>query len=204
MPRMAMIKKCLLLLLLSYGGLLYADSVGPFYPATCVNVDTSNTDWITVDEARLEDAVVARSTLATTNIGQCAGYGFTINGNTIIDGIYAEFKRAADAGKLARDKTVQLYKAGVLVGDDKSITGTEWDDGTLVWKGYGSSTDTWNTTWTPSEINDPTFGTAFAGEKDAGGSNPFNWDATRVTVYFHYIPLKTQIRNGELRNAVLK
>lgn len=183
----------------------FADSIGPKFPSTCVDsAISSGQNWQNVTNAMAEDGIVAVSTNATSTIAQCSGYGFGLSANTIIDGIYVEFKRDSNSGDDATDNSVRVYKSGTATGTDKANSASNWTAGTLTWNGYGGSADLWGTTWTAADIDDSGFGSGLSGTKNAGGINTYNLDAERITIYFHYIPLKTQIRNGVLREAVLR
>ena len=114
----------------------------------------------------------------------------TIRG-IVLDIIRQEFREGGgiegggggDPGTVT-DHTVQLLKAGVAVGANKAITGSDlgaWPvntDGTIS---YGSPTDLWGTTWTPAEINAAGFG-AFLRATWANGEARVNF--MRLTVYY--------------------
>jgi hypothetical protein len=171
------------------------------FPSTCVNDTGALTDWTNPSNGTLEDGVVARVTAATSNILKCTGYNFSIPLRATITGIKLETKKRADSGAIVIDLNVRLYKAGVLSGDEKADTGTNWNDTALTYSSYGSDIDLWGTSWTPSDINDSNFGSGLAGQKNTGGSNPFDADVERVTVYFTGA---TTIEKGTIYKATFR
>lgn len=172
------------------------------FPNNCVSLPIAGStgDWDIVANAQVEDAIVARMTVALSSIAYCSSYNFNIPSGAIITGIQVAFKRDSDAGASAVDNSVRIYKAGIAVGNDKA-TFSDWTAGTLTYDIYGSSSDLWGVAWTADDINNSGFGSGLSGEKDAGGSNPFNLDVERITVYFLG---GTAIYNGTIYNGALR
>ena len=177
----------------------FARSQGPFAPSSCVNSTIAGgTDWTNPGNAKVEDGITADETSATSNIDLCTGFNFSVPHHAVITGILVEFKRDSDPGKLATDYSVRIYKNSVAVGTDKANTTVDWAAGTLTWNQYGGIGDLWGTTWTSDDVNNSNFGAGLSGSKDAGGSNPFHLDATRITIYFTD---STDIEKGKIYKA---
>jgi hypothetical protein len=82
-----------------------------------------------------------------------------------------------------RDNSVRMVKGGAVVGNDKALT-TAWSNTETIVT-YGTDSDLWGTTWTPSEINDPDFGVAIS-VKGSGtqGTETAYIDNAMVTIYY--------------------
>jgi hypothetical protein len=115
-----------------------------------------------------------------TNILKIQGLGFAIPAGATVTGIEADIYRVANRLGVS-DVLVKLLKAGTPVGSNKALSGN-WPTFSYpllafglpdphqylvpsgsapaagVEKVYGSSSDLWGTTWTPTDINDSTFG----------------------------------------------
>ena len=166
---------------------------GPQSPSTIVN-DTSgpsgaSRSWLNPQLAGYSDdsyatAVVNAESGSTTHYLKATGFGLSIPQEAVIDGIRVVVERRRD-GETATDASVKLVKGGSVVGQEKGDWYTNW------WafdtnQSYGGSNDLWNTTWTPSDINNPNFGVAFAG--NAGlppeGNESLYVDNIRAMVYY--------------------
>jgi thermitase len=141
--------------------------------------------WINTDLAKANDNKFAGVPLATTsgtltsNILACFGFGFNIPGNASIKGIKVSIKRARDvtAGS-ALDEAVRLIKSGTpSVGDRSSAS--QYNVGVIIDE-HGGETDLWGDTWTPTQINASSFGTAFVTK----GNVSVGVDNIAVTVYY--------------------
>lgn len=131
------------------------------------------------------------------------GLGFNIPSGATITGIQVVVNRCAIRVNSVSDVTVKLVKAGAAVGNNKAASGF-WPYGPSVNYliastggtpiTYGSPTDLWGTTWTPAQINDPTFGLNFVANQGNNstttgaityiGGNP----QTPVTFTVYYKP----------------
>ena len=110
-------------------------------------------------------------------------YGFTIPGGATIDGIELIVgRRNSSGGGSVSDNVIQLAKAGVAVGSNKS-TGVTWptSEASIT---YGSPTDLWGTTWTPAEINAGGFG-ATLNPLNTGNAEDAEVDYHRIIVYYN-------------------
>jgi hypothetical protein len=109
-------------------------------------------------------------------------FGFAIDPNAEIKGIKVAVVRKAEKGHSVKDYNIQLMKKGLLVGDNKSAPGF-WPI-TSSSKSYGGNSDLWGTSWTASEINDPSFG--FFLQCQNGLDNPVEAyvDVVKIAIYY--------------------
>lgn len=85
-----------------------------------------------------------------------------------------------ETGSSIDDASVRLVKGGVIGGDDKAFA-TNWAFGDALF-GYGGPTDKWGLPWLAGDINDETFGIAFAA--DVNGADVLaNVDSITLQVY---------------------
>jgi hypothetical protein len=143
--------------------------VGPNNAGTGTNVPISNNaDWsnpgyITTDGSPYA-TVNNLGAGANSDYLQATGYGFSIPSDAIITGIQVTINRfgALSIGIGCRDNAVYLVKNNVIqtTANNKATT-TTWPSsfGTAT---YGSSSDLWNLSWSPSEINNANFGVALS------------------------------------------
>lgn len=152
------------------------------------------TNWATPENIVADDSSYA--TVTNTVNGTLyakeltsSSHGFSIPAGATIDGIVLSIKRKANYAVSANrvyDNTVSLTKNGTT-----NIAGTpktrNWPTTEAV-ATYGSSTDLWGTTWTPSEINASTFGGKIKANLYKSGTNStiayVNYIS--ITVYYTY------------------
>ncbi|NNT72452.1 T9SS type A sorting domain-containing protein [Flavobacterium sp. IMCC34852] len=164
-----------------------AQTSGPNNPTTGTFVAGANLDWTTPGNiTNTADANYATAVFATAgNTDNLFGsnYGFSIPNNAIINGIVLTVNRrtsATNAGRITRDNVVSLVKNGVIAGNNKAVTtayGTTFSVAT-----YGSSTDTWGTTWTAADINAANFGAMIS--VNANNSLTATVDYLRITIHY--------------------
>lgn len=131
----------------------------------------------------------------TTKWEQATGFGGVIPTGSTIDGIIVQFDQnisgtAIDAGEVPTFN-VQLLKAGVPTGVVKQIAGST----TVLSPQLGDDSDLWESTWTPSDINNGNFGFQVQAVNPvaAGG-----WEADT-----YYSPMAIIIdSNGNLQQVV--
>lgn len=103
------------------------------------------------------------------------GFGFGVPATATINGFTVVESDTSNSGNVVL-QGMKLLKAGVAVGTSKiSGTGNNWAAGTQANTTYGSGSDLWGTTWTPSDVNASNFGvvqaTASAAIDAAGARN---------------------------------
>ena len=124
------------------------------------SVGNSGVAWNNPGNCATNDNVY--STLFVTNSGNTSNYlkvtnfGFSIPSNATIVGISVAVSRFSDGNNIT-DNTVKLIKAGSYVGNVTSTATWPTTETTIT---YGSSTNLWGQSWTPSDINNSSFGFA--------------------------------------------
>lgn len=112
-------------------------------------------------------SVFATATIAIGDSGSTANLqgtapGFSIPAGATINGITVSFvRKVANATELSANTSlgngVQMLKAGVAAGSAKAGPGTLYTTSNVT-ETYGSGSDLWGTTWTPTDINASNFG----------------------------------------------
>lgn len=166
-----------------------AYSTGPKYPTTTTTTNGTGTEFQWANPANIfaDDGANATNAFWTTAHGtdelNGATFGMGIPSNAIIDGIKLEMQVPSSNRWSEATSQLQLKKAGVLAGSNKSGTGSASGD---VYT-YGGATDLWGTTWTAAEISATNFGFGFY---PALTSSPNDFaiaiDYVRITIYWHY------------------
>jgi hypothetical protein len=144
--------------------------------------------WANISDAVGQDglsaSVQSKSVFgSTSNYIVTSGHGFSIPGNALINGIAIGGTLSNNSAGLSvvYDASIKIVKGGILQAVDKAVN-SSWSSG-MTW---GGPTDTWGTTWTPSDINDPSFGAAISAYVAGDGTNPaFAYvDDVTITVYY--------------------
>ena len=152
--------------------------------------DASNI-WISPVDSLTQNnvyAYVINSKFGTPDVTERldnTNFGFAIPADATIDGIEVSVDRYMDAGG-ATDYFIKLFKAGTLVGNNKS-TGAVWPaSDTDTYVTYGGPTDLWGTTWTEADIENTNFGVALCAQATVVRTD-VHVDHITITVY--YTPL---------------
>lgn len=118
---------------------------------------------------------------------KATNFGFSIPTGATVNGIIVNINRYQDDGYIV-DSVARIVKGGVIGTTDKS-KGEYWPVTTAgrdTPATYGSSTDLWGETWTPSDINSSNFGFALGGRIDT--FSKFNWGCylfgLKITVHY--------------------
>lgn len=148
-----------------------------------------------------------------TDFLKIEGLGFNIPAGATITGIEVDIYRGTNRANAVTDVTVQLLKAGVAAGSNKAKSGF-WPSILAgapssvfylvpgsggIEQVYGSSTDLWGTTWTPTDINNSTFGVEIKANQantltTTGGITYVNGNPqTPVTFTVYYIAAASDI-----------
>ena len=187
-------KSSLICVLAFFVGLMatIAQSTGPMIPAN--NSTTGlGAGWSNLGGVQYVDNNPAYVDLAQyptcnsficyySDIAQFSGFGFSIPSSATITGIRIEaMQRVSSPGGGIRDSVVVLSLNGVIVGADHSDPSYWFDTPTL--NTYGDSTDTWSYNWSPSEINDPSFGLLYRVTNDSY-DQPASLDYLAMNVYY--------------------
>ena len=130
-----------------------------------------------------------------THYLQATNFGFNIPSGSTIFGIQATIGKSnsGGTGNDIRDNIVSLIKGGAITGNNKAATGVDWPTSETPTT-YGSSSDTWGTTWTPDEINASDFGLALS-VTNAHPSTAKNAavDYMQITVFYELPTTTTSI-----------
>jgi len=104
--------------------------------------------------------------------------------------VFTSNQTGTSSGSL-QDATVQLLKAGSppAGSNNKAVTSGTWGYSSESTPSYGSSTDLWNATWTPADVNSATFGVRLAVKNTATvTATTAEIDSVSVTVTYTPVP----------------
>lgn len=161
------------------------------YPSSCVN---SGTDvlWDNPQNASASDNAYASAGLSTgqrTCSLRCTGFGFTIPAGAAIAGIVVEYEAYSSSASTILDYAVYLVLGGNRRGSGRQST-SYWPT-RETWLQRGGANDLWGTTWTPSDVNDSSFGVDIQAANGGGTPSTAYIDAVRITVYYTSIAGKS-------------
>ncbi len=157
-----------------------ATSSGPRSPGTAALESNGGTTWNNPNNILTSNNGYASVSLNGENSDNllATNFGFSIPGNSTINGIVAEVERKSSSLVFPiTDNSVNIIKSNGSLGSVSKASGTSWLTGD-VYASYGSSSDLWGETWTPADINNPNFGLAFSA---TGGSNACFIAGTKVS-----------------------
>lgn len=172
-------------------------------PTTAQNLASGVVAWDTPMNALTEDAVLSTATIGGSGTSQTlyvSGLHFQVPSQSSVRGIKVEVKKMQST-TLVTDQSVVLYNSDqTTTSSDYADTSTAWPS-SLTWFSYGSSTDTWGKSWTPSDINSDRFGAGMEARR-ANGGGVGEIDAMRITVYYTRPP--TTIYKGTIRKGTFR
>jgi len=117
-----------------------------------------------------------------SELATITNFGFAIPSNAVIDGIAVEVsKKVSQPVSDIRDSVVQLVRAGTPAGSNYA-SALQWPMA-FTYSSYGGAADLWNTTWTPADINAPSFGIQLQLTNGAFDQTA-QVDHVRITVYY--------------------
>jgi hypothetical protein len=152
--------------------------------------------WSSPTSIQADDGTSAQAILSgtTSHYLKATNFGFSIPTGATVNGIWVEWKKNSPGGLRITDTTIKIVKAGSVGGNNNSA-GTNWN--LAGYQGYGGFTDLWGLTWSPSDINDSTFGAVMSCSATSGESSvTANVDACRITVYYTVSTIQTLTVNG--------
>lgn len=157
---------------------------GPLICGTGVDdASVGTVTWTSPSNITAEDGTSAMISNAsyTSHYLKATNFGFSIPSTATIDGIYAEWKIRGNPQTVIH--SVKIVKGGTIGGTEQS--GQELLGSTLVWKGYGGSSNLWGLSFTPTDINSSTFGCVYAARQPSSEASVQTYaDACRITVYY--------------------
>ena len=154
------------------------------------NYSWSNTGGITANDNNSASVDVGAGRYRLTNYLGATNFGFSIPAGATINGIEVSIGRYSDGGPGDRnmDNIVRLVKGGTITGDNKANDGVNWPTAEEV-ATYGSSTDLWDETWSPSDINASNFGVVLSVENTNSRSYRMAYvDYIQITVTYTLLP----------------
>ncbi|VVB98829.1 von Willebrand factor type A domain protein [uncultured archaeon] len=150
------------------------------------SADIGTASWSSPSNAQFSDNLNATATLGSgvsSHYLKATGFGFSVPSNAVISGIEVRIEKSA-SGSNVRDYSVHLLKGGSPSGNDDADTSTNWGTSDSVIT-YGGSSDTWGTSWVPSDINNGNFGVAISARQSSGSSaRAARVDYMNITVYY--------------------
>lgn len=149
-------------------------------PGTAAN-NQSSIGWTGATNVYADDANFATATIGgmthTTDWLEVTGFGFTIPTNATITGIIVDvYGRQSDAAHRGKLFVALLNGGGTATNKSNAISDS------LVNTIYGSSSDLWGTTWTPSQVNSGSFKARIWFEQDNVDSNDVAIGSVKITV----------------------
>jgi hypothetical protein len=159
--------------------------MGTFGPLSAMTFATDSAlgaiAWTNASNAQISDNSYATSVLLLgqiTNYLKATNFGFSIPLDATITGITAGVERSSNTLNATHDNSVKLTVSGATTGNDKASANL-WptSDATAT---YGSSSDLWGATWTPTQINDSTFGVEVSAIADLAGTAQIDYVSITV------------------------
>lgn len=157
-------------------------------PNLCTTGQSSNLNvlhWTNPGNVTAEDGTLATLTgdgASSADTLDSFGFGFSIPAGATITGILVEAKLKSS------DATWKTFVNLFVDASTHTTAATSKTNGatttTLAWTSFGSSSDTWGRTWTPTEINGANFGPIIGFSATLGNTVVASIDAIRVTVYY--------------------
>jgi hypothetical protein len=167
--------------------LAFALTTGPTFPTAATgNTNTvggGTVAWTNPQNIEANDGASATCLPGIAITDDLVGgvFGFSIPAGNTIKGIFLEVSANTPATtNVEKFNNVRLLKAGVAVGTDHATATTLTPTPTIFT--YGSSSDLWGTTWTPTDINGTGFGALINMASTVGGPGTLQVDFFRITI----------------------
>lgn len=167
-------------------------SIQKYFATNADDAAVGTRTWVNVGNIGANDAVYANVSMsaADSHYAKSTNASFGIPTTATIRGIVLEIEgKDTGATGAISDKIVRLVKGGTVSGDNK-FNGDIWTASDTVYT-YGSSTDLWGLSLTPTDVNASNFGSVLQVTKSTGGFGTANVDYVRMTVYYD-LPTSTQ------------
>jgi len=140
--------------------------------------------WSAPDQAKASDNTYAASAGgrygAISHYLKSTNFGFSVPTGATVDGIIVQIEKKGNNPNVISDNRVRIVKGYVIKSTDKSAAGY-WPT-TDTYYTYGSSSDKWGETWTPSDINANGFGVVLSATMSPAAVATV--DHVRITVYY--------------------
>lgn len=152
-------------------GIARGQSDGPNNPATVVDdASIGSNPWSNTAAASVSDNVYAFAAVGAASAShylKATDFGFSIPPAAVILGIEVDVEKL-EVGGVIHDNAVLIVQGGTITGTDHSNP-NEWPMSDAV-VSYGSPSDLWGLSWTPSDINSSGFGVAISGKDSVSGA----------------------------------
>lgn len=144
-------------------------------------------NWDTPSSAEVSDnlyASLAVGTLEYSKYLQGVGIADTreVPSDATINGIEVIIEKKKGVGSNTTDKVISLVKGGVIQGNNKADTVTEWPTSDTIFT-YGGPSDLWGLALTPADVNASDFGAALSFSGGAIFGQGFI-DHIQIAVYY--------------------
>jgi hypothetical protein len=167
-------------------------SSGPDSP-TAASQGASGNGWTNLpgvyhrnDSSQAQTALSVIGDTFSSDLSASA-YNFNIPTTATVTGIQVTVYRSSSGAQGAKDLNIKILKAGTAVGTNHA-TSTRWPS-TSTAATYGSSSDLWGVSWTPSDINNTGFGLSISCQMINLSSNTYCYiDYISITVYYTQLP----------------
>lgn len=172
------------------------------YPASVTQL-TPGAVWTNPTNISVADGTYATTSPTASQTSEtlvAESFGFSVPAGSSIAGVELAAKRLCSAGRIT-DSTVQIFK-GISSGANKA-SGTAWST-SLTIATYGSSSDLWGLTFTPTDVNASNFGLSFAVSASSLGGDTASVDYISLTVYYSAAASSGAILLCQMRTAPVR
>lgn len=155
--------------------------------------------WTAASNAQASDNSYATSVLLLgqiTNYLMATNFNFSIPLKSTILGVTVNIERSSNTLNGTHDNSIKLVKASAISGNDKANAGLEWPTADAV-ATYGSATDLWGLSLTPSDINNSGFGVVMSGIADLAGTAQIDY----VSITIDYLGPNRYGQQGHMMAA---
>ena len=169
-----------------------ADTTASSTATTCVGNVTltgcGSTNWTNATNAQTLNSTGATVSVSdgTSRVLKCTGFGFALSAEAVIEGITVGLTRKGTTANEVKDQKFRIVKADAIGATDRASA--SWWPTTYGSADHGGVADLWGETWTPSEINDSTFGAALCIYTAASAANV---DGMTITITYSAPPTAT-------------
>jgi len=153
--------------------------------------------WSNPNNAKVSDNVYTTALgpgpfLTYSHYLKVTNFGFSIPVGAIISGILVEIEIKVAGGAGGKDSRIQIVKSDGTIGTTNKATNMALPT-TEIYISYGGSSDLWDETWTPANINDIDFGSVFSATITKWAT--VSVDHVRITVYYTETKIITGVQS---------
>lgn len=148
------------------------------------NAASAASGWTNSSNVYVQDSTYATNSVSAGSNSatlKAQGFGFVLATDSTINGFTVIIWKRAAASLVMKDNSIHLLdSSGVATGNNKA-SGSYWSS-TNTASTYGSSSDVWGTTLTPTDVNSSNFGVQLVAHNDDSSSWTASVDYVSVTV----------------------